>query len=62
MTLSEEAVRSFGEIYFEQFGEKLSDSEADEKAVKLLRLFKLIYRPVPENWKAELKRKYEKSK
>lgn len=41
------ALRDFKEIYKQQFDEKLSDSEANEIGIRLLRFFKIIYRPIP---------------
>ena len=57
MTLSPEAVSEFKAIYSKQFGEELSDVEAEQKALSLLRLFKLIYsESAPKDWG----NKYEK--
>lgn len=60
--LSHSTVNEFKDIYKAQFNENLSDSEAYEKANALLRLFKLIYQPIPKNWQKELDKKYAKSK
>ncbi|HEX3033940.1 MAG TPA: hypothetical protein VHT73_02260 [Thermodesulfobacteriota bacterium] len=43
MRLSKEAIEEFKEIYRKKFGEVISDEEAYEKGLRLLRLFKLIY-------------------
>jgi hypothetical protein len=53
-TLSEKAVKDFKELYLLQYGVELSYDVAEEKALKLLRLFKHIYKPIPT-------KKYEKS-
>ena len=42
MTLSLEAISEFKEIYARQFGEKLSDIEAGQKALATLKFFRQI--------------------
>lgn len=46
MQLSQNAINEFKEIYFTEFGEDISDVEANRKGLKLLNLIKLIYRPM----------------
>jgi len=46
--LSRESVQSFKQIYQSEFGKLLSDDEAEEMALRLLRLFDLLTRPIPE--------------
>jgi hypothetical protein len=59
MTLSVQAISSFKEIYARQFGEQLLDTEAEQKAVAMLKLFRLIYtESVPRKWE----KKYGKAK
>lgn len=59
MTLSLEAVSEFKEIYTRQFGEKLSDAEAGQKALATLKFFRLIYsESAPDGWE----KKYDKTK
>jgi len=48
MGLSKEAIKEFKEIYYKEFGERISDEEAQEMGASLLSLFKIIYRPVPK--------------
>ena len=48
MRLSKEAIKEFKEIYYKEFGERISDKEAQEMGASLLSLFKIIYRPIPE--------------
>ena len=48
--LSEKATNQFIEIYKKEFGEKLTNHQAQEKGEKLLRLFSLIYKPIPKDW------------
>jgi len=47
MKLSKKAIEKYKEIHKRKFGEKLTDQEAYEQATNLLRLFKIIYRPLP---------------
>lgn len=49
--LSTEAIVEYKRIYFEEFGVKLSDQEALEKATRLLGLFKAVYRPMKKGCK-----------
>jgi len=53
VTLSKQAIADFQKIYLLEFGVELSNQDASEKAIKLLRLFKLIYQPVPKEWLRE---------
>ena len=46
--LSDEQITKFQELYFSHIGEKLDKKEASYKAMKLLRLIQLIYRPMTE--------------
>lgn len=43
--LSREAIEEFKAIYQEEFGQKLSDDEVQEIAVRLLRFFGILGRP-----------------
>lgn len=43
--LSDTAVSEFKEIYAEEFGEELSDADAQEMALRVLRLFQIVLRP-----------------
>lgn len=49
MPLSEKAIQEFKQIYKEEFNEDLSDQEAFEMATNLMELFKVIYRPIPND-------------
>lgn len=49
MRLSKEAIKEFKEIYYEEFGDRLSDEEAQEMGGSLISLFRVIYRPIPDN-------------
>jgi len=43
--LSLEAISSFQELYEEEFGELLSDNDAQLMGIQLLRLFAILNRP-----------------
>lgn len=47
MKLSQDAIEEFKAIYQEEFGETLSDGEAQEMGGRLLRLFQILCRPLP---------------
>jgi hypothetical protein len=47
--LSREAIDEFKAIYQEEFGVILSDDEVQEIAMRLLRFFGIINRPLPDN-------------
>lgn len=49
MRLSKKAIKEFKEIYYREFGEKISDETAQEKGQRLIALFKIIYRPIPND-------------
>ncbi len=44
--LSRQAIEEFKAIYEEEFGEPLSDDEAQEMGLRVLRLFALLTEPV----------------
>lgn len=46
MKLSKKALDEFKAIYKAEYGVELSDSEALDKGIRLLRLFKAVYRPI----------------
>lgn len=45
--LSRQAMDEFKAIYLDEFGRTLSDDEAQEIAVRLLRFFGILVRPSP---------------
>lgn len=47
MKLSETAIKEFKEIYYREYGKSISDEEAQEIGQRLIRLFRIIYRPIP---------------
>lgn len=48
-TLSCEAIEEFKSIYEKEFAHSISDDEAHEMALPLLRLFEILLRPSPSN-------------
>lgn len=54
MTLSDEQIKSFQDIYRRQFGKEISREEALEQGIKLVRLMRLIYQPMTENEQQQL--------
>lgn len=56
MQLSKEAIEKFKEAYQKDFGEPVSDDEAKEMAVRLLRFVHIIYKPIPEDKKEYMKK------
>jgi len=54
MQLSKQTIEEFKVIYKEEFGEKIDDKKAYELAANLLRLFKIIYRPIPKQRKKKV--------
>ncbi len=46
--LSREAIEEFRAIYEEEFGERLSDDEVQEIAMRLLRFFGILNGPQPD--------------
>ena len=55
--LSEKAITSFQQIYKQEFGTEISRDETIAMGTKLLRLFRLIYQPIPKEWLEELIKK-----
>jgi len=49
MRLSQQAIEDFKKVYKKEYGEDISDAEAEEMATRFLRLFNLIYQPIPED-------------
>ena len=51
--LSRQAIDEFKAIYKEEFGQDLSDDEAQEIALRLLRFFGILGQPLPGETSAE---------
>lgn len=45
--ISPEQLEKFKQIYHNKFGKTLSEQEALAKAIRLVNLFRAIYRPIP---------------
>lgn len=54
--LPKEAVEEYQKIYQDIYGKKISYTNALEGGIKLLRLFKLIYHPLPKEWVEEIEK------
>lgn len=48
--LSKKAVEEYQEIYKKTYGEEISYEQAAQQGMGLLRLFKIIYRPINKRW------------
>ncbi len=48
--LSKKAITEYQAIYKKEFGVELSDQQAQEQGMKVLRFFRLIYQPIPKRW------------
>jgi hypothetical protein len=46
MQISEDKIKEFKRLYYKRFGKKLTDQEALDKGIKLVRLMQLVYKPV----------------
>ncbi|MBU1327282.1 hypothetical protein KKB64_05150 [Patescibacteria group bacterium] len=57
--LPKEVLKKFQVLYLQHYHTRLSDEQAEEKALQLLRLFRIVYHPIPNQ--IEMK-KYETNK
>lgn len=55
--LSPDAITEFRELYQDELGMEISYEEASERAERFLRLFKLVYQPIPNDWLSQHKNK-----
>jgi len=46
MFLTDDEVLQFQAIYRQQFGKEISQQDARERGIKLVRLFEIIYKPM----------------
>ncbi len=58
--LPREAILEYQEIYKKEFGHDISYDDAREQGTKLLRLFGLIYKPIPKSWLVPQKKQNKK--
>ncbi len=59
--LSQQAVVEYQQIFKKVYGEEINTQAAMEQGERLLRLFKLIYRPVTKKFLDKYKNKNENS-
>ena len=57
--LSDEQITKFQTLYKNRFGEEISREEAYEQGAKLIRLVKLVYKPMTEKDLEELQQRRE---
>ena len=55
--LSDEQIKKFQELYKKNFGKDISQEEAYEQGIKLIRLVKLIYKPTTQGTHERLKKR-----
>jgi len=48
--ISREALDEFKKIWRVEYGEEITDEEAMPKAIALLALFDVVYRPIKQSW------------
>lgn len=48
--LPKKAIEEYKTIYKKQFGKEITNAEAEEQGTRLLRLFQIIYKPIPKSW------------
>ena len=48
MHLSDQCIEQFKEIYKKEFGDDISEAAAEASAIRVLRFFDLILRPLPK--------------
>jgi hypothetical protein len=51
MALSKKAIEEFKAIYKKEFKKDISDDKAQELGQNLIDLFRIIYRPIPEDFR-----------
>ena len=49
MRLSHQAIEDFKKIYKEEYGEEISDAEAEDLGIRLLLFIKAVGRPIPSD-------------
>jgi len=55
--LSDEQIKKFQSLYKKRFGKEISQEEAYEKGAKLIRLIKLVYKPMTESEYKQLQKR-----
>lgn len=52
--INSEAVKEFKELYFQEYGVKLTNEQVIDMGTKLIRLIKAVYGPnLPTKWKCK---------
>ena len=46
--LPKQAIEEFKALYKKEFGEDISDSEAQERGLRLINLIQAVYKPIPK--------------
>jgi len=60
MNISEAQLTSFKVLYKQHFGEELNHKDAYEKALKLVRMMQLVYKPITkEQYQQVIKRQQQ---
>ena len=54
--LSKKAIDEFKQLYKEKYSEELNDFVASEAANRLIRMFDVVYRPIPKAWEEQYKK------
>ena len=49
MKLTDIALKELRAIYSEEYDQEISEAEANEMGLRLLKLFKIIYKQIPSN-------------
>lgn len=60
--LTDEQVKKFQDIYRKRFGKEISNEDALEKGIKLVRLMEIIYKPITEKDLEMLKKRRKEIK
>ena len=47
--IPKEAIEEYKQAYMKEYGEEISDAEALKQATNLLSLFRIIYKPIPDD-------------
>jgi hypothetical protein len=47
MNLPQDAIKEFKDIYYQEFGQTITDDEAHELGERLICLMEIVYRPIP---------------
>lgn len=62
MQLSKQAINEYRQIHKEVFGKAITEADANEVGLRLLNVFKIIYKPIPTNEMRKDERIYSNTK